>query len=554
MTKLICPECGAENDLTAKVCSECGMPLILEDLLDKSNIDEPIGDELDRLSEAEADLPGLLHALKQEDTLPEKPDETDQSPEENDTEAELSGPDENSTLPEWLDRIRQRVNEEDDASGEMIQKLSAAQESLSRKKEESQEDEFSSWIEQLREEDGSTEKENEDEPESDTEEVTEETGESPGWLEKIRKISGISEVDQDASSIPGGDSLLQWLVGLEDGKEILKGIPKPGLDFLDDDFDGGATQEMHIRNQKAQIINITRDEQAQADQLQATIVDEGAVRQIRRKGRRPNHWVRRLLFAILLIGGITLALSLGKPQAIVDRPLKPQNQALLTWIAEKHDSASYIIVFDYEAGYTQEMSLVALPVLDLLIDETTEIAVVSTSVSGKLLAQHLLSSVELDDAIDYHDLGYYPAASYGAYGLFSRGQGTWPFSELPEHIYQLPFESYDGILILSGAEESVRSWVEQVSILAPATPIHLILTAQAGPLLLPYWESGQVSGVISGISEAAAVEALMGEGSDISIRWRAYQVGILLLIAVMLIGAFIIVERTPSEDRGTQDG
>ena len=81
----------------------------------------------------------------------------------------------------------------------------------------------------------------------------------------------------------------------------------------------------------------------------------------------------------------------------------------------------------------------------------------------------------------------------------------------------------------------------------------MILTAQAGPLLQPYWESGQVSGMISGIPEAAALEASIGEGSEIAIRWRAYQVGILLLIAVMLIGSFIVVERTPSDDRGSQD-
>ena len=548
MTKLICPECGAENESTAKLCSECGTSLLIEDLLDKANIDEPIGDELERLSEAETDLPGLLHALKQEDTLSEKVDST----EENETGAASQEPEAVDNLPEWLDRIRQRVTEEEDALGEMIQKLSAAQESLSRKKDEGQEDEFSSWIEQLREEDGSVEKEKED-PDPDAEDTEKKIEETPGWLEKIRKISGISEVDQDAYSIPGGDSLLQWLVDLEDGKEILKGIPKPGLDFLDEDFDGGATQEMHIRKQKVHDINITRDEQAQADQLQATIVDEGAVRQIRRKARRPIHWVRRLLFAILLIGGITLALSLGEPQATVDRPLKPQNQALLTWVEETHNSGSYIIVFDYEAGHTQEMSLVALPVLERLIDETTEVAVVSTSISGTLLAQDLLSQVEADRRMGFRDLGYFPSSSYGAYGLFSRGQGTWPFADLPDHIYQLPFESYDGILILSGFGESARSWVEQVSILAPATPINMILTAQAGPLLLPYWESGQVSGMISGISEAAAVEALIGEGSEIAIRWRAYQTGILLLISVMLIGAFIVVERTPSVDRGSQD-
>jgi len=565
MTNIICPECGAENEPSAQICVECGVSLTVEHLIENAEIEEPIGDELDRLSEAETDLPGLLHALKQEDSPPDKADEGDHS-ENEDTPSESHLVDEQKTQPGWLDRIRQRVNEEEDASGEMVQKLSAAQESLAQKKKEGQDEDFSSWIKQLREEPtpGVDEQEPKEEPQAEGD--LEEREETPDWLDKIRKIGGVSHADQDEYSVPGGDSLLQWLMDLEEGKELLKGIPKPGLDFLDDGyegidesllpgegFDGGATQEMRIKSGEVSVINITRDEQAQADQLQATIVDEKAVRQIQRTGRRPLHWFRRVFFALLLIGGVTLTLITGAPQRLVDRPLKPQNQALLTWAAEKRDVASYLLVFEYEAAYSQEMTLIAQPVLELLIDETTEISVISTSVSGKLLAHRLLSGIEAVDEFDYADLGYYPVASYGAYGLLSRGQGTWPFGELPDLIHELPLESFDGILILSGSDESTRSWVEQLSILAPATPVHLILTAQAGPMLVPYWESGQVSGIISGLSEAAAVEALHGEGSDISVRWRAYQVGILLLIAVMLIGAFFVVERTPNEDRGQHE-
>lgn len=560
---IICPECGAENERSAKICVECGASLTVENLIEKADIEEPIGDELDRLSEAENDLPGLLNALKGDDTPTDRVDDGEPPEDDEDKSSEPQQNEEEESLPDWLDRIRHRVNEEDDASGEMIQKLSAAQDSLTQKKKEGQDDEFSSWIKQLRAENapGVDEPESKEEPEVEGD--LEGSEDTPDWLDKIRKISGVSQADQDGYSFPGGDSLLQWLVDLEEGKELLKGIPKPGLDFIEDGyegmdesllagegFDGGATQEMRIKRGNVSVINITRDEQTQADQLQATIVDEKAARQIRRTGRRPLKWVRRVFFALLLIGGVTLTLITGAPQRLVDRPLKPQNQALLTWAAEKGDSASYLLIFEYEAAYSQEMTLIAQPVLELLIDETTEISVISTSVSGKLLAHRLLNAVKGVDEFDYTDLGYYPVASYGAYGLLSRGQGTWPFGELPDLIHELPLESFNGILILSGSDESTKSWVEQLSILAPVTPVHLVLTAQAGPMLLPYWESGQVSGMISGISDAAAVEALNGENSDISVRWRAYQVGILLLIAVMLIGAFFVVEREPSQVRG----
>lgn len=563
MTTIICHECGTENDSSAEICIECGVSLTLENLIEKANIEEPIGDELDRLSAADTDLPGLLHALKQEDIPVDEADGTEHAPEENKATSDLTDSDENEVLPDWLNRIRQRASAEDDSKGKLIKKLSAAQESLANEKRESQHDDFSSLIEQIKEGDETGTDESELNEETVPEEDITESGNTPEWLNKIRKISGVSQTDRDMPPVPGGDSLLQWLMDLENGKEILKGIPKPGLDFIDDGyqgdfesisarsgFDGGVTQEMLIGGLETSAVNVTREEQTQADQLQAIIVDETAVRPIRRPTKKSSHWFRRLLFALLLIGGLSIALFAGETGNLVDRTLKPQNQALLTWVAEKPDNTSILLVFDYQAGYMQEINLIALPILEQLIDKTTEISVISSSVSGKLLAHQLLNAVDTDKSIEFEDLGFFPAASYGAYGLLNRNQGTWPFVDLPDPVQEFPMESFDGIVILSGSDEGARSWVEQLSILSPETPINLILAAQAGPLMLPYWESGQVTGMISGISEAAAVEEVYETDSGISLRWRAYQVGILLLIGVMLIGAFFVVERTPNNDEG----
>ncbi|MEA3325818.1 MAG: zinc ribbon domain-containing protein [Chloroflexota bacterium] len=564
MTKLICPECSAENDSSAEHCCECGASLTLENLIESSKGEETDGDALNRVSTAETDLPGLLHALKQDGDVTDEHDGSEPSPADDASLPDSEDKEEDRMLPDWLNRIRQRASEEADSAGEIIQKLSAAQENLAKEKRESHHEDFASWIQNVRDEASSSPSENQPIDESEPEVNLKKPVETPEWLNKIRKISGSAHDDlkKESSSYDlGGDSLLQWLMDLEDGKETPEEIPKPSLDDMDyeyeggeestpseHEFDGGVTQEMRIVKKVVPGLIVTREEQAQADQLEATIVDEGASRPLRKPGKRTSSWVMRLFFALLLIGSVSFALFVGDPPQLQERALKDQNQDLLTWASEISPSESLLLIFDYQAGYAQEIMLIATPVLESLVNKEIKITILSSAVTGKLLAQRLLSALEMDETAIFDDLGYFPAATYGAYGLANRDQGTWPLVDLPEPAQKLQAKGFDGILILSDSDESARSWVEQLSALTPETPINLLLTAQAGPLLLPYWESGQVTGMISGISEAAAIEAAGGKETSLPSRWRAHQTGIVMLMIVMLIGAFFVVERTPSDE------
>ena len=125
MTKLICPECGTENDPSAERCSECGAPLTIEKLIENSKGDETGGDALDRLSAAETDLPGLLHALKQDGDVTDEPGGGEPSSMDDASLSVSADKEEDKVLPVWLNRIRQRASEEADSAGEIIQKLSA---------------------------------------------------------------------------------------------------------------------------------------------------------------------------------------------------------------------------------------------------------------------------------------------------------------------------------------------------------------------------------------------------------------------------------------------
>lgn len=66
MEKLICPECGALNEIGTAHCRACDSSLARVTPSEFPDNDQPEEDDFGHLPEAENDLPGLLHALKQE--------------------------------------------------------------------------------------------------------------------------------------------------------------------------------------------------------------------------------------------------------------------------------------------------------------------------------------------------------------------------------------------------------------------------------------------------------------------------------------------------------
>jgi hypothetical protein len=157
--------------------------------------------------------------------------------------------------------------------------------------------------------------------------------------------------------------------------------------------------------------------------------------------------------------------------------------------------------------------------------------------------EQLIGELDLDEKIAINNLGYFPIPDYGAYNLALQSGASWRFAYLPDTEKNLPTDAYDGIIILSDTYEGASAWIEQLSSLLPSIPVNLIVTAQAGPMLLPYVSSGQVVGMIAGISEAIGIESDLAQNNDIEQRWQAYQVGVLLLIVLLVFGAILPIGR-----------
>jgi hypothetical protein len=67
--------------------------------------------------------------------------------------------------------------------------------------------------------------------------------------------------------------------------------------------------------------------------------------------------------------------------------------------------------------------------------------------------------------------------------------------------------------------------------------------------LQPYFESGQIVGVVSGFSDAVALAQADGESAAVTPHWRAYQVGVVILMAAMVLGAVIALARASASNK-----
>ena len=96
------------------------------------------------------------------------------------------------------------------------------------------------------------------------------------------------------------------------------------------------------------------------------------------------------------------------------------------------------------------------------------------------------------------------------------------------------------LLILAGRSEEVQRWVEQVQPLNRA-PIVAVIGAAADPVVRPYVDSGQISGLVSGYAGGVAYQDLRADAISASSQERQrrhisgqnWALAVLLLVIVL---------------------
>lgn len=568
MAFLICPYCGSENPPDVETCKVCQASLV--DGQSQAGLELP-HDFMEinggEISQPEGDLTDLLRSLRDDDVEVYAESEEEPLPalpldvvDDADFNEDSEGP----VLPDWLQRIRERVITEEDSVGEVTQRIKTAQDSLDDERKETQKQEFDSVIQKIQGiDDDFTDAETPRE-EKHASQISGKQSLDEDWLTRIRKKADPSFVEEQRKSLEDreGDSLLQWLVNLEEG-EI-----KPGYNFDEEkpsaDVEKEETQEVEINLPLKKIIqkidsdkapfhkrkevelSITREEQTKADQLTAIINDENAVRPVHKREKLPLLRGLRPVMGLILLLFLSFALFLNVPSQTRNGLHDPQKAVVYDWSRQLTGEKNLLVVLNYQPGFAQEIHLVGKPILKNLVQSLDKIFVISSSPSSGLLFDKLIDEIADGKEFEINDLGFYPVESYGAFGLALQTSSNWQITSQPEFTKKLPSGQNDGILILSDNYEGAVAWIEQYSSIAPDVGIYMITTTHAAPLLQPYLESGQVQGIAAGIADA-----VNSDEEPIFNRVRAYQVGISVLIFTLLCGLVLPFGRTQhNESRG----
>ena len=247
-------------------------------------------------------------------------------------------------------------------------------------------------------------------------------------------------------------------------------------------------------------------------------------------------WALTTLFLLVLSAGILLRSQTMPVSATLPDHVSGVANAVLSIPA----NSKLLVVIDYEPSLAGEMEAVGGPLLDqIVLLSQPNLSFVSTSPNGAALAERLLVNTRINEAgLPYLNLGYLPGGSAGVLG----------FMEAPSQIIPLAgigsFSEYSALVVLTDHAESGRVWVEQLQnrkTSDPALtnqPLLMIASAQAGPLLQPYVSSRQITGMISGLADAARYEFVNNNRPGIARSyWDTFGIGLMTSVALIVIGS-----------------
>ena len=95
---------------------------------------------------------------------------------------------------------------------------------------------------------------------------------------------------------------------------------------------------------------------------------------------------------------------------------------------------------------------------------------------------------------------------------------------------------FSAVIVITDSVDSGRAWVEQVQPALGSVPMLLIASAQAAPMMEPYVQSGQLSGMLSGLAGSVSYENTLQQPGAGHAYWIALQGGLAVVIALILVG------------------
>jgi len=304
-------------------------------------------------------------------------------------------------------------------------------------------------------------------------------------------------------------------------------------------------------------LDISERQYAQAELLHRMVDDEERQVSLDSKRRRRLPVFRWVISALMILAILFSIVSASPGSTMFALPERvPQDLGPLFALVDGLPTEKpVLVVFDYPPGYTGEFDAVASVILEHLMRRDISIATVSTQVTGPMLAERALaragSDHDLVNGTDYIHLGYLSGGPT-AVQLFAAapreailsgfllpeelsGETAWVSSILRD-VQRL--SDFGMVAVITAGTDNARIWAEQANPWMGETPLVMVLSAGAEPLVRPYYEAlePQVDGILTGLPEAVAYEQMNARPADAIARWDGFNAGMLVVEAVLLAG------------------
>lgn len=354
-------------------------------------------------------------------------------------------------------------------------------------------------------------------------------GALPSWVQAMRPVEAV---------IPeGGEATGEAEIVGEGPLAGLRSVLPAGPVFMP----GRKPQSLGLK------LQADEDQQANATLLQQMLEGEAEpmplVSQPVLLSDRVMRWL--LFLALVLAVGLPLLVrGAFTPQASLFPDGTLATMGVVNGLPE---NAAVLLVFDYEMALVGELEAVAAPVVDHLMLRGARLTMLSTTPGGPLLAERFLVRTQADHQYQpgsqYVNLGYLPGGAAGVLSFAQSPARSMPLSVEGGLAWETPvlqgvkgISDFDAVFVLSDNVEGARAWIEQAGPRLKNRPLVMVVSAQIEPVMRPYFDSGQVKGLIGGLEGGAAYE-MVNSRPGLGRRYAdSFSTGLFLTALAIMIG------------------
>jgi len=360
--------------------------------------------------------------------------------------------------------------------------------------------------------------------------------ELPGWVEAMRPVVESAE----ALEYEDEDEYIENYGPLAGIPSILPAEAETQLDP-----DSPSTQKLDLA--------VTKTQQEYVGMLQQLIAAEGKTKTIQKPAPIATQRMLRWLIALILIITVGGSIIFGGPVEMQGPPPDQNSQlgyvSLYEIIGNLETEDPVLLAFDYLPASAGEMNTAAAPVISHLMEQGTYLSLISTKPTGPALGEYFLRSTQSEfdyrSSQQYVNLGYLPGEAAGLLSFVRAPKQIIPLAYDGSNAWGAPplvaverLADFETVLVITDDPNSAKIWIEQVEPYLLNTPLVMIISAQAEPLVRPYYQSNPqpVDGYAAGIIDSMNYERLNSSPGSAHSIWLPFNIGIVIGAGTIFIG------------------